>query len=148
MSRGRPKTRIHNTLRHQISEEWWGREDKTVWPLWLDDILYGIARLDWYGNRENQIPLSTLNILKCLSELDEITTESVMDILGIKQSQAKLYVRACALALPYIERSLNSPEIRRMKYPHVSIAGYEHGIAVGYDKQCRSKICGTERLSE
>lgn len=140
MSRGRPKTVVLNPMRERIAEEWWGRDEKTVWPLWLDDILYGVARLDWYGDRPNQIPLSTISILKCVSELDEITTDSVMEFLGVKKSQAKLYVKACSLAIPFIERSLDNDEIRGMKYPHTSIVSYEHGLALGYDKQCRSKI--------
>lgn len=140
MSRGRPKTRILNKRKEEIAEEWWGRDEKTVWPLWLDDILYGVARLDWYGSREKQIPLSTLSILKCLSELDEITTESVMELLSLRQSQAKLYVKACSIALPHIERSMSTPSIKKMKYPHTSIVGESHGISMGYDRQCRSRI--------
>lgn len=90
--------------------------------------------MDWYGDKPNQIPLSTVNILKCVSELDEISTDSVMEFLGLGKSQAKLYVRACSLALPFMERSLGERSIRSMRYPHTTIVSYEHGLALGYDK--------------
>lgn len=137
---GRPKKVVVNIHREDISDAWWGRDEKAIWPLWLDDIVSGVARLDWYGRKENQIPLSTVNMIKCLSILDEITVESVMGLLELKKSQAKLYVTACALCLPYIEGSLGDSASKRLKYPHGSICSYEQGLSLGYDKQDRYKI--------
>lgn len=138
--RGRPKKVVVNIHREEISDAWWERDEKTVWPLWLDDIVSGVARLDWYGNKENQIPLSTVNMIKCLSILDEITVDSVMELLELKKSQAKLYVTACALCLPYIGRSLRDTPTKRLKYPYGSICSYEQGLSLGYDRQDKYKI--------
>jgi len=140
MGRGRPKTEIQNPRKEEIFWEWQGREEKTMWPLWLDDIAYGVARLDWYGNKHNQIPLSTVNIIRCITTLDAITTESVMELLGLKKTQAKLYVKACSLCLPQIHRSLDNKQIKNMKYPSVTIVSYQHGLSLGYQYQERSKI--------
>ena len=129
----KPKV-ITNTVRSVVWEAWSGRDHTGVWPLWIDDIVSGVARVDWYGDRCNQLPLSTVNILKCLTNLSEITTISVMDLMGYKESQAKLYVRACALCIQQIERCKDNKYYTKMKYPHVSIVSVEHGLSLRYDK--------------
>lgn len=140
--RGRPKTQVPNPYKEMIFEQWIEKDERTTWPLWLDDIVSGVARLDWYGDRDNQIPLSTVRIIQCLTILDIITTESVMGLLEIGKSQAKLYVKACSLCLPLISKSLADRRILRMHYPSNTIVSYEHGLSLGYDKQCKSKIVG------
>jgi len=140
MSRGRKPIVLVNDIREQMCEEWWGREDFDTWPLWIDDIVAGIARLNWYGDKEQQIPLSTVNIIKCFLFLSEISTESIMDFLEIKKSQAKLYVKACTLCYPWLKKSLDSKEILKTKYPRRSIVCEEHGLRLGYDKANRALI--------
>lgn len=125
---------VENTVKQIVWEAMSERDNMEVWPLWLDDILYGVARLDWYGNRDNQRPLSTTLIIKCLSNLDTITTESVMELLDYKKSQAKLYVKACSLCINFILKSHNKIEVTSMRYPYVSIVSPEHGVARGYNK--------------
>ena len=121
---------VVNTVRAIVWDAWSNRDFRSVWPLWIDDIVAGVSRLDWYGDKENQIPLSTVKILKCLTNLETITTKSVMELLDYKQSQAKLYVIACSLCITAIERSKDTS----MRYPHVSIVSVEHGVAMGYDR--------------
>lgn len=124
---------VVNTVREVVWDSWSNRDYRSVWPLWIDDIVAGVSRLDWYGDKENQIPLSTVKILKCLTNLETITTKSVMELLDYKQSQAKLYVIACSLCITAIERSKDT-HYTSMRYPHVSIVSAEHGVAMGYDR--------------
>lgn len=134
MTRGRKPNILMNDIREDFCEEWFGREDPKTWPLWIDDIVSGIARLDWYGDREQQIPLSTSSIIQCFIHLDEISTTSVMDLLGLKERMSRKYASACRLAYPFFKRSLESKEIKRTRYPQISIVSYEHGVVMGYDR--------------
>lgn len=129
-----------NDIKEQMCEHWWGKEDFDIWPLWIDDIVTGVVRLDWYGDRDNQIPLSTSAIIKCFIFLDEISTVSVMELLTIKKSQAKLYVKACTLCYRFLKRSLEDDDILRMRYPKQSIVSEPHGVRMGYDRPNRIHI--------
>lgn len=121
-----------NTHIEEIREAWYGRDEKSVWPLWLDDIVSGICRLDWYGDREQQIPLSTLKLITVLTELEEISTATVGELLGLKDAMARKYSTAARLAYPHIVRSLNDREVTSMKYPQRSIVSVAHGEFLGY----------------
>ena len=74
---------LHNTRMDDIAAEWYGRSDNNVWPLWLDDILSGVSRLDYYGDREQQIPLSTSKLITILVSLETIDAESISALLGV-----------------------------------------------------------------
>ena len=137
---GRKAFILVNDIKEDMCIEWWGREEYNTWPLWIDDIVSGVARLDWYGDRDNQIPLSTSHIIKCFLFLDEISTENIMELLSFKKSQAKLYVKACSLCYQFLKRSLEDGDIKKMKYPRRSIVSEEQGLAVGYDKANRIYI--------
>lgn len=140
MSRGRKPVILINDIREQMCDEWWGREDSDTWPLWIDDIVSGVARLNWYGDKEQQIPLSTVNIIKCFLFLPEISTDTVMEFLELKKSQAKLYVKACTLCYPWLKKCLSDEGVLRTKYPRRSIVCEEHGIHLGYHKTNRAMI--------
>ena len=140
MARGRKPTILVNDIKERFTEEWWGREDLDMWPLWMDDIVSGVARLDWYGDRPNQIPLATTNIIKCFVFLDEISTENIMKLLEYKKSQAKLYLKACQLCYPFFKRSLENKETLNTRYRRESIVSYEQGLKYHYDVQHRSHI--------
>ena len=134
MSRGRKPNILKNNIRKEFCEEWFGRDEPNTWPLWIDDIVSGIARLDWYGEREQQIPLSTSSIIQCLVHLDEISTETVMELLELKQRMARKYAAACRLCYPFLKRSLESEQVKKTRYPQISIVSYEHGLKLGYDR--------------
>lgn len=134
MSRGRKPNILINGIKEEFASEWFGRDEREVWPLWIDDIVSGVARLDWYGEREQQIPLSTSAIILCFATLDEISTERVMELLGLKERMARKYASACRLCYPFLKRSLQSEEIKRMRYPQISIVSEEHGLSLGYGR--------------
>lgn len=140
MTRGRKPIVLVNDIREQICEHWYGRDEPDTWPVWIDDIVSGVARLDWYGDKPNQIPLATTSIIKCFLFLEEISTESVMELLEFKKSQAKLYVKACTLCYRFLKRSLEDKEILRVKYPRQSIVCEQQGLKLGYDNQNRVYI--------
>lgn len=138
----RKPTILQNTRIEDIREDWYGREHKGVWPLWLDDIVSGICRLDWYGEREQQVPLSTAKLIRILTELEEISSENVSQLLKTGVRMARKYAQAARIAYPLIVKSLDTPSIRSMRYPHRSLASYDHGVALGYD---RASSCGSAR---
>jgi len=135
MTRGRKPIVLVNDIKDKICEHWYGKDEPDTWPVWIDDIVSGVARLDCYGDKPNQIPLATLSIIKCFLLLREIYTESVMELLEFKKSQAKLYVKACTLCYPWLKRSLENERVVRMKYPRQSIVSVKQGFELGYDKQ-------------
>lgn len=140
MTRGRKPIVLVNDIKRDFCEHWHGRDEPDTWPLWIDDIVSGVARLDWYGDKPNQIPLATSHIIKCFLFLDEISTESVIELLGIKKSQATLYVKACTLSYRFIKKSLEDKPTTSMKYPRQSIVCEQQGINFGYDRQNRAFI--------
>lgn len=140
MTRGRKPIVLVNDIREEICEHWYGRDENDTWPVWIDDIVSGVARLDWYGDKLNQIPLATTHIIKCFLFLDEISTENIMELLEFKKSQAKLYVKACTLCYSFLKRSLGDKEILRVKYPRQSIVCEQQGIEYGYEYQNKALI--------
>lgn len=135
MTRGRKPIVLVNDIKDEFCECWYGRDEPDTWPVWIDDIVSGVARLDWYGDKPNQIPLATTHIIKCFLFLDEISTESVIELLEIKKSQASLYVKACTLSYRFLKKSLEDKAITSMKYPRQSIVCEQQGIELGYDNQ-------------
>lgn len=124
-----------NDIKEQFASEWFGRDDFDVWPLWLDDILSGVTRLDWYGQREQQVPLSMSKLIKIFTTLDEISTENIMELFGMKNAMARKYAQAARIAYPLLKRSMNDDTIKNTRYPRMSIVSYEHGLAKGYSKK-------------
>lgn len=121
-----------NTIKEQFTEEWDGRDYPDTWPLWIDDIVTGVARLDWYGDKPNQIPLSTLKIINCFLWLDEFTTENIKELLDCSQWVATRYYRACKLCLPFMKRSLDDISIRTMRYPRKQVVTSGQYPTLGY----------------
>ncbi len=124
---------LHNTRMDDIAFEWYGRQDNNIWPLWLDDILSGVSRLDYYGEREQQIPLSTSKLITILVTLEVIDTDSVCNLLGLGKGMSRKYCTACRIVYPLIVKSLDNPNILKMRYPQQTILTYEQGVKKGYD---------------
>lgn len=140
MTRGRKPIVLVNDIKRDFCDYWYGRDEPDTWPVWIDDIVSGVARLDWYGDKPNQIPLSTTHIIKCFLFLKEISTKSVMELLEFKKSQAKLYVKACTLCYRFLKKSLEDKDVLRMKYPRQSIVCERQGIEYGYEYQNKALI--------
>lgn len=126
-----------NDIKYLFAEDWYMKESNQ-WPLYIDDIVSGIARLDWYGERGQQIPLSTVKIISCFLWLDVINAQNISILTGLGKKHSEKYERACRLAYPFLKRSIEGPH-RFRRYPSQSIVCYENGIAEGYDKSQRSR---------
>ncbi|WFM72512.1 hypothetical protein [Halomonas sp. CKK8] len=72
----------------------------------VSDILSGIANLDHHNQKERNIPLNKVSLYVILQELDVITTREVKELLDVGDRQARKYVKACEIALPFLARSL------------------------------------------
>jgi hypothetical protein len=130
--KGIKPTPMKNTIKEQFVEEWYGRDYKDTWPLWIDDIVTGVSRLDWYGDRDNQIPLSTMKIINCFLWLDDFTVGGVKELLECGDKMATRYYKACRLCLPFMKRSLDNEAIRTMKYPRKQIVTTGQYATLGY----------------
>lgn len=92
---GRPPASFGNCVLPEMLDVLMSGEE---WPLWVDDVLVGIARLDWYAQEDDQVPLSAKKMLKIFSGLDIISVESVSHLLRTGKRQAMRYYKACAMA--------------------------------------------------
>lgn len=88
------------------------------WPLWADDILAGVSRLDWRNQSHREVPLSTRKILQCLAHLETIDIFSISHLLHVDEWSAGRYYRACELAQTHMIRSFCE---EHKKYPEVFI---------------------------
>lgn len=113
---GRKPSSFVNTILPECLDVLYAGEDN--WPLWADDILAGIARLDWYREGDRSIPLSALKILKCLAHLETIDSYSISHLLHIGERQAQRYYTACELAQKHMIDSFCRDHIA---YPEVFI---------------------------
>lgn len=123
---------MQNEIRQQFIEHWYGKDEGDTWPVWIDDIVSGVARLDWYGDREQQIPLATTKIIKCYLWLEEFTTENIMELLEAGRKMAQRYLKACQLCYPFFKKSLANFNIWSMHYPRQSIVSVQQGLDLGY----------------
>lgn len=93
------------------------------WPLWVDDVLSGIARLDWYSVKPSRrdAPLSVRNILKCFAYLDNIDVYGISHLLHLGKRQAQVYMKACELAHKFLIDGFCDDSVRSLHYPEVFI---------------------------
>ncbi len=73
------------------------------------DVLAGIANLDHHSQKERNLPLNKISLYVILQELEVISTRNVKDLLDVGHRQAQKYVKACGVALPFLERTLQTP---------------------------------------
>lgn len=96
-------------------------DDEENWPLWIDDAISGVARLDWYGEREDQICLSKKKIVHCLALLEVINTSTISHLLKVEKRQAARYFKACGILHEKLVDNFCDDDIRLMRYPAVFI---------------------------
>lgn len=76
------------------------------YPLWIDDVLQGIARLNWYRPIGHSIPLSVKRLARILYSLPTISTASITTLLLLEERQARRYMTAIELAMPHLIRGM------------------------------------------
>lgn len=116
---GRKPASFCNLIQPEIQQIRYMDED--AWPLWVDDAVSGVSRLDWYGPKETQRPLSTKNIMQCFACLDEINASTISHLLNVAERQAQRYMKACELLHDRLVDNYCNDDIRLMKYPAVFI---------------------------
>jgi len=78
-----------------------------------DDILKGVARLDHYSETrsDKNIPLSTKRLYAILQTMEIINTREVMKLLGCGERQARRYVKACKIVMPFLEEAIGGEDV-------------------------------------
>ncbi len=110
---------IQNCIQPEMLDVLHAGEDN--WPLWVDDVLSGVARLDWYRPNERSIPLSAKNILRCFAYLDVIDVYSVSHLLHLGKRQATYYFKACQLVHEKLIDGFCNDAVRSLHYPEVFV---------------------------
>lgn len=110
---------FHNCVQPEMSEVLYSDEDN--WPLWVDDIVSGVARLDWYGEREDQVPLSKKKIVQCFALLELINASTISHLLRMGERQAQRYYKACELLHQRLIDGYCDDDVHSLHYPDVFI---------------------------
>lgn len=116
---GRKPAFFFNCIQPEISALMYHDDDS--WPLWVDDVVSGVARLDWYRSGSRSVPLSRRDILKCFANLDRIDASTISHLLGIGERQAQRYLKACELCHQRLIDNYCNDEVRCMHYPRTFI---------------------------
>lgn len=116
---GRKPAFFHNCVLPEMTDVLYRDEDS--WPLWVDDIVSGVARLDWYGRKEEQRPLSKKKIVKCFALLEEINASTVSHLLLVEQRQATRYYKACELLHQRMIDGYCDTRVHSLRYPKVFV---------------------------
>ncbi|CAE6931132.1 conserved protein of unknown function [Pseudomonas marincola] len=122
--RGRPAKAITNSFYGHIGPATgYGR-----YPYFAQDILEGIARLDWHdrpiGSGGSSKPLSVRRLSEILSDVEEVSAQSVMDRFGFGLRQAQRYVKAIEVAMPYLLKARPKHLADIMQYGYVIPSGF------------------------
>ena len=116
---GRKPASFCNCILPEIQEIRYMDEDS--WPLWVDDLVSGVARLDWYDRSERSRPLSTKSIMQCFACLEEINGSTISHLLNIGKRQSLRYFKACEILHEKLIDSFCDDNVRLVKYPAVFI---------------------------
>jgi len=116
---GRKPLSIANAVQPEMLEVLYAGEDS--WPLWVDDICSGVARLDWYRQGERSVPLSKKKIVQCFAMLDVIDSYGISHLLRVGERQAQRYLKACELLHWRLIDGYCTPEVHSLHYPEVFI---------------------------
>lgn len=117
-SGGRPPASFCNCVLPEMMDVRMSGEE---WPLWVDDVLAGVTRLDWYDQDEDQMPLSMSKMLKIFCSLDIISTETVSHLLQVGQRQARRYFKACHIAHQKLIDGYCEVGVESLTYPETFI---------------------------
>lgn len=114
--RGRPAKAITNLFHGHIGPTTgYGR-----YPFFAQDILEGIARLDWHdrpiGSGGSSKPLSVRRLCEILADLEEVSAETVKVHFGLGLRQAQRYVKAIEIAMPHLLKARPTHLSDTMRY--------------------------------
>lgn len=115
---GRPPASFSNCVLPEMVDVRMSGED---WPLWVDDVLSGISRLDWYSQDEDQVPLSMGKILKIFCSLDIISPSFISELLHMGRRQSMRYYKACELAHEKLIDGYCDYTVQSLTYPETFI---------------------------
>jgi len=88
---------LDNTLKEDLSIIYnYCYTNDVVYPVWLDDLVTGASRMKLHGDK----PLNRGSILKVLSSVETITTQSIMNRLNIKERGAQEYFACIRVIYP------------------------------------------------
>jgi|GEM_PF-2071404 len=115
--RGRPAKRILNPFCELLGPTTaYGR-----YPFFTQEIIEGIARLDWHdrpiGMGGSSKPLSVRSLMVILETAEEVTADNVAAIIGTQTRQAQRYVKAIELAMPFLMKSRPKSLVFAMDLP-------------------------------
>ena len=116
---GRKPAFFHNCILPEMTQVLYADEDS--WPLWLDDAVSGVARLDWYGPRAKQVPLAKKKIVQCFALLDRIDASTISHLLLLDERQSQRYYKACEMLHERLIDNWCDDEIRSLRDPAVFI---------------------------
>ncbi|MCK2047059.1 hypothetical protein [Chromohalobacter moromii] len=102
--RSNREKRIENTVQDAMKERAVGDIGCPA-----SDVIAGIANLDHHSQKERNLPLNKISLYVILQELEVISTRNVKGLLDVGHRQAQKYVKACGIALPFLERALPTP---------------------------------------
>lgn len=114
---GRPSASFSNCVLPEMMDVLMSGEE---WPLWVDDVLVGVARLDWYA-QDDQTPLSARKMLKIFSSLDIISVEAISRHLQTGKRQAMRYFKACEMAHQKLIDGYCEESVQSLTYPETFI---------------------------
>ncbi|MND53009.1 hypothetical protein D3C80_440350 [compost metagenome] len=121
---GRKPASFHNCVLPEISDALYNSDGQ--WPLWIDDVVSGVSRLDWYRRGSRSVPLSAKDILRCFAHLEVIDASQISHLLGVAERQAQRYFKACLLCHERLIEGYCDLSIRTMRYPSVFIYPREY----------------------
>lgn len=99
---------VHNTRQGKIVDnatlvKYFDHADYDDLPSKLDDILHGVARLEWGNTR----PLNKAVLYRLLCSLPILSKAAMIDALGVGDRQARRYLSACVVAMRMIENEID-----------------------------------------
>ena len=124
--RGRPAKRIANPFFGFIGPT----TSHGRYPYFAQDIMDGIARLDWHdrpiGKGGSSKPLSVRRLMLILESLEDINATDVAEVIGTQVRQAQRYVKAVELAMPFLMKSRPARLIFGMDLPQDEVVNAEY----------------------
>lgn len=97
-----PQSKRGKNVKNTVLAEMQGRKPSDPF-CGVSDVIAGVSRLDHHSQAHRNIPLSMNRMYAILQVMENITTEGVMSTLSLGERQARKYVRACEITIPFLE---------------------------------------------